>query len=200
MAFGAGLFADDFGVRGRGYQTHELGPVEEKINFVVFGSYAEFLNFLTVHYLLAHGIHSDGAGGHLLRNQHGEALLAFLVPIVEAREKRVLVIKIVVEDHHQRGSESEFLREGLGAFEVELDGGGDAGEAYRSGSFFGALRGPFIAHRHAVRVQDERSRDVRISLGRLKLGAAVSGPIAAIRRDGEFFFTDLLAADEGLKR
>ena len=84
FCFGAELFADDFGVRGWRYQADQLWAVEEKINFVVFGSYAQLLDFLAVHYLFAHGIDGDCARGHLLRNEDGESLLAFFVPIVEA--------------------------------------------------------------------------------------------------------------------
>src|SRR5277367_4067952 len=81
--FGARLFADDFSIGGGGYQTDKLGAVEEQINFVIFGSYAQLLDFLAVHYLLAHGIHRHSAGGHLLRDEDGETLLAFFVPVVE---------------------------------------------------------------------------------------------------------------------
>ena len=55
-------------------------------------------------------------------------------------------------------------------------------------------------NRDAVCVYYERPGYVRIAFGRLNIRAAVGRPIAAIRCDGEFFFADLLAADEDLKR
>ena len=92
-------------------------------------------------------------------------MLAFFVPVVEAGQERVLVIEVVVEDHYQRCGEGELLGEGLGAFEVKFDGGGDSGESDRGGSFFRALRGPFVVNRDAIRMDDESAGYVRGAFG-----------------------------------
>ena len=52
-----------------------------------------------------------------------------------------------------------------GAFKLEFDGGGGAAEADRGGGFLRALRGPFIAHGHAVGVEFEGAGNVRGACG-----------------------------------
>ena len=132
------------------------------------------------------------SGRHFLGDENGKCLRAFLVPVVQARENRVLVVEIVVEDGDLRRAESELLREGPRAFDAQVNRGGRAVETDRRRSLLGSLRGPLVTRRRAIGMKFERAGNVRCALRRLHFRRAARNPIGAALADFEFFLARLL--------
>jgi hypothetical protein len=189
-----------------------MGGVKIEIDFEVGGGDAKAFVGFAVDGGGAGGFGGDDAGHEFLRDENAESLRAALGPVVETGEHGVLVVEIVVED----GDEGRFERKTLfkearllavgifdlvrraGACSFHLDG--DVGDAVgeknvRTVLFFG-LRGPFVADRCAVGLQDKSARDLAGgSLGGFKIGIAFGEPAAAGGRDFELFMADGLAIE-----
>src|SRR6267154_235379 len=71
----------------------------------------------------AGGFHFNRARSQFLRDENGESLFASLGPIVNAREHRVLMVKIVVQNGDEWRVEREVLLEGMRALHLESDAG-----------------------------------------------------------------------------
>src|ERR1017187_5333753 len=191
--------ADDFGVGAWGDDADEAVAVEVEIDFEVFGFHYKLIEFLATRVLAPDRFDGHAAWRQLLRDEHGESLHAFLVAIVEAREHRILVVQIVVDDGDLRRIESELLRVRLHAFDAEIDRGGRTVESDRRRSLLSALRGPFVVNGSAVGVKLESSRNVHHAVSGFNFRSSVSDPVAAARANFEFFGAHLLPACEYAK-
>src|ERR1700690_944108 len=192
---GQTLLADNFRVRGGCGDANEPLPVGKKNDLVVLGFGAQLFELLAARILLTKRFHGDDAGRQILRDQHGEGLRPHFLPIVEARENGVLVVKLFVEHVPHRRIESEFLGVWFRPFQLQLDCCSHSLESDRAGSLLRALGGPCVTNGGAIRAEFEISSDMlHGALFRLNFRAAVGDPISSAGRNFILFLAHFLAA------
>src|SRR5580704_3910808 len=152
-----------------------MGGVEIEVDFEVARADAKAFVGFAVDGGGAGGFGRDGAGHELLRDEDGESLRAALGPIVKAGEDGVLMVEIVVEDGDEGRFERKALlkearllavgifylvrRAGACALHFDSDVGDAVGEKNVRAVLFFGLRGPFVADRRAVGLQDKSARN-----------------------------------------
>ena len=68
---GQKLLADDFGICAWGYDSYEALPIQEQVDFEVFGLHAKLFElFAAACLLFAERFDRHAARSHLLRNDH----------------------------------------------------------------------------------------------------------------------------------
>lgn len=191
------LIADYGNFCGGNLEAHEaMSGIEEEEDFDVGSADFEAVVGFAVDGGGAGGFDGDGTGGEFLGDKYGESLRTAFVPIVDAGEDGVLVIKIVVEDGDERCAEGEILFEGAGALHFESDFGDAVGEENVGAVGFVAFGGPLVADGRAVGLQDEGSGNFcGGGLRRLYIGGALGDPTAGGGGDFEFFMADGLAVE-----
>ena len=128
-------------------------PVEIQKHFEIGTRHAQAIVGFASSTQRTRRFNGDRSRRQFLRNEDGKTLRATLGPIIDARQHRILIIKIVVEHRDERRAKAHILLKRPCALHLKRDFRHAVREQNVRAIRFFRLRGPFVADRSAVGLQ-----------------------------------------------